>query len=91
MKREIWIVAVSNSAGDGVDIYQKFCDEDTIKKFLIRLAKKDAGEDKEDFECGTESIDDINICGDRFDAYNSFSDYHIEYSAKRLDDVALYL
>ena len=65
-----------------------------IKKVLIRLALKDKQGDEDGFDYGTENFSDVEETVDakinevtELKAYNVFSDYHIDYTAQRLDSM----
>ena len=65
---------------------------DQIKRALVELALEDKDNDEKSFDYGTEDISDVDETVDNktnnvtaLNAYNVFSDYHIDYTAQRLD------
>lgn len=86
-KKEKWIIAISCTETDGV-LVQKFDGtENQIKRLLVKLVKKDKAFDKESFDYGTECIDDVQGEGKFLEAYAVYNDYHIDYTAIKIDDV----
>lgn len=67
-----WIIAVANTAADGVLVYRFRGTADKVRAKLAELAKKDIENNPD------------NICGREFSAYIEFSDYHITYQAIQL-------
>lgn len=84
---EVWIVAVCNSAADGVCIQKAYGEEGQIKKTLIGMLLEDRESDPGAYDYGTETVDDIVSEGKTLNAYATYSDYHIDYTAVRLCDV----
>ena len=89
-----WIIAIGNSESDGVRMFYTNGDVDKIKKVLVRLALEDRQSDEEDFDYGTENSSDVEETVDgktnevtELNACNVFSDYHIDYTAHRLDSI----
>lgn len=67
-----WIIAVANTAADGISVYRFRGTADKVRAKLAELAKRDMENDPD------------NICnsyGREFSAYIEFSDYHITYQA----------
>ena len=69
---------------------------DQMKRALVELALEDKGNDEESFNYGTEDISEITETIDaninevtELNAYNVFSDYHIDYTAQRLDSIQM--
>lgn len=78
-----WIVAVANSDADGVKISRFFGSEKEVKTLLVNMVKEDRECDEDSYVNGTEFPDDVETDGmGRFDAYASYSNYHIDYSAE---------
>ena len=87
-----WIIAIGNTEADGVNMLYAIGSVDQIKRVLIELALEDKGNDEESFNYGTEDVSEITETVDAninevtvLNAYNVFSDYHIDYTAQRLD------
>lgn len=83
MNRTDWIVAIANSDSDGITIRRFFGTEEDVKALLILLVEEDKQNDEDGYEYGTESTEDVEADGiGRFNAYATYSDYHIDYSAE---------
>lgn len=67
-----WIIAVANTAADGISVYRFRGTADKVKAKLAELAKNDMENDPDNI---------CNVCGREFSAYIEFSDYHITYQA----------
>lgn len=87
-----WIIAIGNTEAYGVKMLYAIGSVDQIKRVLIELALEDKGNDEESFNYGTEDVSEITETVDAninevtvLNAYNVFSDYHIDYTAQRLD------
>ena len=87
-----WIIAIGNTEADGIEMLYMIGDVDQIKRALVELALEDKGNDEESFNYGTEDISGVAEIVDNktnevtaLNAYNVFSDYHIDYTAQRLD------
>ena len=87
-----WIIAIGNTEADGVKMLYAIGSVDQIKRVLIELALEDKGNDEESLNYGTEDVSEITETVDAninevtvLNAYNVFSDYHIDYTAQRLD------
>lgn len=91
-----WIIAIGNTEADGVRMLYAIGSVDQMKRALVELALEDKGNDKESFNYGTEDISEITETIDaninevtELNAYNVFSDYHIDYTAQRLDSIQM--
>ena len=91
-----WIIAIGNTEADGVRMLYAIGSVDQIKRALLELALEDKGNDEESFNYGTEDISEITETVDvninevtELNAYNVFSDYHIDYTAQRLDSIQM--
>ena len=69
---------------------------DQIKRALVELALEDKANDEEGFDYGTDDVSGVDETVDvginevtELNAYNVFSDYHIDYTAKRLDSIQI--
>lgn len=92
MNREDWIIATCNSNCDGVELYRFFGTETEVRTKLVEMVKEDAMEDSDRFDYGTETVGEVVREYDgRFSAYGTYSNYHIDYSAQRLDDMCAIL
>lgn len=86
-----WIIAVANSDCDGVTIRRFFGTEDDVKNLLICLVKEDKENDDNSYDNGTESAAEVESDRiGRFDAYATYSDYHIDYSAEAFSNLCFY-
>ena len=91
-----WIIAIGNTEADGVRMLYAIGSVDQIKRALVELALEDKSNDEESFNYGTEDISDVEETADSktnevtvLNAYNVFSDYHIDYTAQRLDSMQM--
>ena len=87
-----WIIAIGNTEADGVRMLYAIGNVDQIKRALVELALEDRGNDEESFSYGTDDVSDVveTVDGEtnevtELNAYDVFSDYHIDYTAQRLD------
>lgn len=83
-----WIIAVANSAADGVILYKMYGTVHDAELALLILVREDAAADSSAWEYGTESIEEIEYPGSKeLQAYNTFAEYHIDYTAKAMDKI----
>ena len=89
-----WILAIGNTEADGVEMLYMVGEVDQIKQALVELVLEDKSNDEENFDYGTDNISDVVEAVDvktsevtELNAYNVFSDYHIDYTAQRLDSI----
>ena len=84
-----WVVSIYNSAADDGNILKGFTGtEKQAKEYLYSLVKEDHSADKSGWDCGTESVEEVEIHeGGRLYAFGSYSyaHYFIDYTAIRLD------
>lgn len=87
-----WIIAIGNTEADGVKMLYAIGDADQIKQALVKLALEDRDNDEKSFSYGTDDVSDVveTVDGEtnevtELNAYDVFSDYHIDYTAQRLD------
>lgn len=86
--RTDWIIAIANSAVDGVVIYRFFGDRHEVKEKLLELLNNDKKNDVDMFEYGTESVDEVEDTGFYdLNAYATYCDYHIDYTAKEFCEI----
>lgn len=87
---ENWIIAKCYTAGDGIEMKQFVGTEEEVKEILAGMAVDDASENKAEFEYGTVDASEVgNDCFGSLYAYGCYSDYHIDYSARRLADIQI--
>lgn len=84
--RQIYVIGIANSESDGVRIQRAYGTENEIKNYLMSLINGDRYEDEENFDNGTESIDDLETDKEYLDrgaisGYSTYGDYHIDYVA----------
>lgn len=91
-----WIIAIGNTESDGVRMLYAIGNVDQIKRALVELALEDKGNDEESFEYGTDDVSEVTETVDaninevtELNAYNVFFDYHIDYTAQRLDSMQM--
>ena len=91
-----WIIAIGNTEADGVRMLYAIGSVDQIKRALVELALEDKANDEESFDYGTDDVSGVEETVDmeinevtELNAYNVFSDYHIDYTAKRLDSIQM--
>ena len=86
-----WIIGVCSSGEDGVVLYRFRGTTDEVKEKLYSLVKEDRENDPENWDFGCESSDDIRDesggLGHEFYGFGSYSDYHIDYTAKEFSHV----
>lgn len=83
-----WIIAIGNSEVSSVPIFKFFGTEDEVEGLLLRLVSEGRENDPDNFDMGTETVDDIDNNGDgELNAYATYTDYHIDYTAKRYDRI----
>lgn len=80
-----WIIAIANTAADGIPVYRFRGTADKVRAKLAELAKRDMENDPDDVCVSVDDVDDVDDvssgCGREFRAYIEFSDYHITYRA----------
>lgn len=93
MKNEnVWIIAVCNSSGDGIDMETKSGTKQEIKKHLMKRIKDYDSDYGCEFEGMPENEDDILDTGDYLYAGPFSYDYHVDFVAQKLSallDVSL--
>lgn len=80
-EEKLWIIAIANTEGDGTDLARFKGTEKQVIDKLAELMQKDQDDDL-DFADEPE----LNEYGDIYGC-NVFSDYHIDYTARPLDDI----
>lgn len=90
VKRD-WIIAIANTEADGVEIFRFFGTEESVRKKMVELVEEDKENDEEGFVNGTECSEEVSIgkSNGRFElnAYATYGDYHIDYTAVTLDSI----
>lgn len=92
MTKEKWIIAIANTEADGVEMIYILGNINQVKEFIMSFVYEDRGEDEDNFVSGTDETSEIEkvikpTTGEtvRLDAYNAFINYHIDYTAQKLD------
>lgn len=90
----LWIIATCNSDGDGIWIDKMRATKEEIKEKLVAMVLNFRNESPEEYMNGTEWEDEVEIAENGFFANQNslnatavFSDYHIDISAIRLEDI----
>ena len=88
-----WLIAIANSAADGVAIFKFRGTKDEVKEKLLSLIKKDRSNDTENWSYGCECVEDLtsldNGLGYEWSGYATYSEYHIDYVAKELSYIQI--
>lgn len=84
-KNNNWIISIANEAADGIVMYQFSGTEEEIKKKLFKFIEEDKISDKENYEGGTASLEEIvsNKQGTLL-GYSRYSYYHVTYAAQMM-------
>ena len=78
-KKSNYIISITNSDGDGAEVYRVTGTVTQVKKHLLQLVKNDWDER---WDYGTEKVRDVEERNDgSLYAYSVFGDYHIDYLA----------
>lgn len=92
--RPLWIIATCNSDGDGVWMDKTRATKAEIKEKMVAMVSDFRSEYPEGYVHGTEWEDEVEIAENGFFANQNslnatavFSDYHIDISAIRLEDI----
>ena len=86
---EEWII-IEGSTEYGPCVSKFTGTKDEVKRLLMAMVDDDRNDedgDADDFEYGTESIDEIEEEGNTLNAYSVFSSYHTDYMAVRVKDI----
>lgn len=81
-----YIIAICNTASDGICMYRFRGTFEELKRKLIELVMEDKENDEDAWDYGTESVDEIDMCGSDINAYATYHDYHIDYTARAFAD-----
>lgn len=82
-----WIIAISNSANSGNELYQFNGTKEEIKEELMKYITQDKNRDIELYNDGTKRKEDLYENFKNIEGWNDFEDYHMEYTAKKLRDI----
>ena len=90
-KKEHWLIGVGGNEMDGVSIYRVCGTKEDVKRYIAERVTQDKDQCEDDaWEYGSEDADSIE---ERFDGslygYSCFTDFHLDYEAKREDDIEL--
>ena len=81
-KKRNYIIGTSGTEFDCVVITRVYGTKKQVKEHLMKLVMEDRREAEDCFDSGTDSIDEIEVMDSgEMNAYNCFSDYHIDYTA----------
>lgn len=86
MNKNLWIVGICNTDGDGINIETVIATDDEIKQYLMKRLDEDKENDEDGFDYGCETVNDIvatNSNNNEYYAYAVYSSYHIDYTAVR--------
>ena len=82
MEKKVYIIGIGGSNIDRVIIGRVIGTENQVKEYLLQLVKEDKENDEDNYEHGTETIDDIEIMQlGEMNAYGCYYDCHIDYTA----------
>lgn len=87
MEKLDWIVAICNSASDGIDILKFRGSKQEMKEKLLSLINEEKEDDIELWEWGTESVDEIRDYGVELYGYGCYTDHHTDYTARELKHI----
>ena len=92
-----WVLAIHWSRMDGTLLRFVEGSADEIKWYLVQMVKSDreseARDGNDSWNHGTESVDEVqeNKQGiESLYAFGDYDDFHIDYTAKRVDCMSLY-
>lgn len=79
---EVWIIGCGGTNADGVGLTKVVGNKNDIKKILLSLVNEARQDDEENWDWGTESLDEVEErpTGSLF-AFACFNDYHIDWEA----------
>ena len=84
-----WIIGICSSGAEGVGIFRFRGTKEEVKEKLLTLITEDKNSDKDNWDFGCESIDDIQneYNGLEYYGYGCYHDYYIDYTARKLSNV----
>lgn len=84
-----WIIATCITDADGINIYRFHGTIHETKEKILSMIKEDVENDAENYEHGSESVEDIKSVDSGLNhelyGYSCFSNYHIDYTAKEVN------
>lgn len=84
---DAWIIAICNTEADGITVRKAFGDEEKIRKVLVGMLLEDKENDPDAYDYGTESPEDVTEEWGALNAYATYSNYHIDYTAMKVGDI----
>lgn len=88
--KELWIIGIANSESERVVIQQVLGTVDEVKNHLVNLIKEDRKNDEENYDFGSDDVDDIEeyyVDNDdsnkiyQLEGFATYLEYHINYTA----------
>ena len=88
--KELWIIGIANSESERVVIQQVLGTVGEVKNHLIKLIKEDKKNDEDNYDFGTDDVDDIeeyyvdnNDLNKiyQLEGFATYHEYHINYTA----------
>mgnify|MGYP007106870995 FL=1 len=88
--KELWIIGIANSESERVVIQQVLGTVDEVKNHLVNLIKEDRKNDEENYDLGSDDVDDIEeyyVDNDdsnkiyQLEGFATYHEYHINYTA----------
>lgn len=88
--KELWIIGIANSESERVVIQQVLGTVGEVKNHLVKLIKEDKKNDEENYDFGTDDVDDIEeyyIDNNdlnkiyQLEGFATYHEYHINYTA----------
>lgn len=84
---EDWIIAIEHSGDEEIVLKRFRGSDEEVKKLLLTLANQDKERDRDFFEYGTDTVDDVFTVDGGYSAYAVFTGYALDYTAKRWCDI----
>ena len=88
--KELWIIGIANSESERVVIQQVLGTVGEVKNHLVKLIKEDKKNDEENYDFGTDDVDDIEEYSVdnndlnkiyQLEGFATYHEYHINYTA----------
>ena len=79
--RTDWVISITNTEGSPC-LIRAYGTKEEVKKYIVCLVKEDKEGDADNWDFGTETINDIYEERDELLAESVFNDYRINYHAK---------
>ena len=88
--KELWIIGIANSESERIVIQQVLGTVGEVKNHLVKLIKEDKKNDEENYDFGTDDVDDIeeyyvdnNDLNKiyQLEGFATYHEYHINYTA----------